>query len=30
MSTNNDHTTGNLLNYDHISRHYELMAKDLS
>ena len=30
MSTNNDHTTGDLLNYDHFSRHYKLMAKDLS
>ena len=30
MSKNNDRTTGNLLDYDYFSRHYKLIAIDLS
>ena len=30
MSRNNDYTTGNLLNYEHFSKHYKLIAMDLS
>ena len=29
MSRNNDYTTGNLLDYDHFSKHYKLIAIDL-
>ena len=29
-SKNNDYTTGNLLNYEHFSKHYKLIAIDLS
>ena len=30
MSKNNDYTTGNLLNYEYFSKHYRLIAIDLS
>ena len=30
MSKNNDHTTGNLLDYEYFEDHYKLIAKDLS
>ena len=30
MSKNNDYTTGNLLDYEYISKHYRLIAIDLS
>ena len=30
MGRNNDYTTGNLLNYEYFSKHYELTAIDLS
>ena len=30
MSKNNDHITGNLLNYEYFSKHYKLIAIDLS
>ena len=30
ISKNNDYTTGNLLNYDYFSKHYKLIATDLS
>ena len=30
MSKNNDYTAGNLLNYEYFSRHYKLIAIDLS
>ena len=30
MSKNNDHTTGNLLDYEYFSKHYKLIAIDLS
>ena len=30
MSTNNDHTTGNSLDYEYFSKHYRLIAIDLS
>ena len=30
MSKKNDYTTGNLLNYEYFSKHYELTAIDLS
>ena len=30
MSKNNDYTTGNLLDYEYFSKHYRLIAKDLS
>ena len=30
MSKNNDCTTGNLLDYEYFSKHYRLMAIDLS
>ena len=30
MSKNNDYTTGNLLDYEYISKHYKLIAIDLS
>ena len=30
ISKNNDYTTGNLLDYEYFSKHYELTAKDLS
>ena len=30
MSKNNDYTTGNLLDYECFSKHYKLMAIDLS
>ena len=30
MSRNNDYTTGNLLHYDYFSKHYKLIAIDLS
>ena len=30
MSKNNDCTTGNLLDYEHFSKHYKLVAIDLS
>ena len=30
MSKNNDYTTGNLLHYEHYSKHYNLIAIDLS
>ena len=30
MSKNNDYTTGNLLNYEHFSKHYRQIATDLS
>ena len=30
MSENNDYTTGNLLDYKYFSKHYKLIAKDLS
>ena len=30
MSKNNDYTTGNLLDYEYFSRHYKLIAMDLS
>ena len=29
-SKNNDYTTGNLLNYEYFSKHYKLIAIDLS
>ena len=30
MRRNNDYTTGNLLDYEYLSRHYKLIALDLS
>ena len=30
ISNNNDYTTGNLLDYEYFSKHYELIAIDLS
>ena len=30
MGRNNDHTTGNLLDYEYFSKHYKLIAIDLS
>ena len=30
MSKNNDHTTGNLLDYEYFKDHYKLIAIDLS
>ena len=30
MSKNNDYKTGNLLDYEYFSNHYELIAIDLS
>ena len=30
MSRNNDYTTGNLLDYEYLSKHYKLIAIDLS
>ena len=30
MERNNDYTTGNLLDYEYFSRHYKLIAIDLS
>ena len=30
MSKNNNYTTGNLLDYEHFSKHYKLTAIDLS
>ena len=30
MSRNKDHTTGNLLDYEYFSKHYKLIAIDLS
>ena len=30
MGRNNDYTTGNLLDYEYFSKHYKLIAKDLS
>ena len=30
MSRNNDYTTGNLLDYEYFSKHYKLIAVDLS
>ena len=30
MSKNNDYTTGNLLDYDYFSKHYNLIVIDLS
>ena len=30
ISKNNDYTTGNLLDYEYFSKHYKLIAKDLS
>ena len=30
MSKNNDYTTGNLLDYESFSKHYRLIATDLS
>ena len=30
ISKKNDYTTGNLLDYEYFSKHYELTAKDLS
>ena len=30
MSKNNDYTTGDLLDYDYFSKHYKLIAIDLS
>ena len=30
ISKNNDYTTGNLLNYEYFSKHYKLIAIDLS
>ena len=30
MERNNDNTTGNLLDYEYFSKHYKLIAKDLS
>ena len=30
MSKNNDHTTGNLLDYEYFSKYYKLIAIDLS
>ena len=30
MSKNNNYTTGNLLNYEYFSKHYKLIAIDLS
>ena len=30
MSRNNDYTTGNLLDYEYFSKHYRLIAIDLS
>ena len=30
MSKNNDYTTGNLLDYEYFSKHYKLIALDLS
>ena len=30
MSKNNDYTTGNLLDYEYIPKHYRLIAIDLS
>ena len=30
MSRNNDYKTGNLLNYEYFSKHYKLIAIDLS
>ena len=30
ISKNNDYTTGNLLDYEHFSKHYKLVAIDLS
>ena len=30
ISKNNDYTTGNLLDYDYFSKHYKLIAIDLS
>ena len=30
MGRNNDYTTGNLLDYEHFSKHYKLIAIDLS
>ena len=30
MNKNNDYTTGNLLDYEYLSKHYRLIAIDLS
>ena len=30
ISRNNEHTTGNLLDYDYLKKHYKLIAIDLS
>ena len=30
MGRNNDYTTGNLLDYEYFSKHYKLVAIDLS
>ena len=30
MRGNNDYTTGNLLDYEYLSKHYKLIALDLS
>ena len=30
MSKNNDYTTGNLLDHEYFSKHYQLITKDLS
>ena len=30
ISRNNDHTTGNLLDYEYFSKHFKLIAIDLS
>ena len=30
MGRNNDYTTGNLLDYEYFSKHYKLIAIDLS
>ena len=30
MERNNDYTTGNLLDYEYFSKHYKLIATDLS
>ena len=30
MGRNNDHTTGNLSNYEYFSKHYKLIGIDLS
>ena len=30
ISKNNDYTTGNLLDYEYFSKHYRLIATDLS